>query len=212
MLSSFSLQDDVVRLEPLTSNHADALAQAAAESRVAYGYTWVPDGVEDARKYVELALVGQHRGTALPWAIRRRGDDQIVGSTRFLNLEVFEWPAPWPPGSSGRSASDEQLPTVGEIGSTWYAESARGTGLNRRVKLLQLTHAFEEWEVERITIKTDARNSVSRRAIEGLGARFDGVLRAHSPATDGGIRDTAFFSILRSEWSEVRTALRARVW
>jgi RimJ/RimL family protein N-acetyltransferase len=97
-----------------------------------------------------------------------------------------------------------------EIGSTWLTEEAQRTAVNTHAKLLMLTHAFEGWEVRRVMLKTDARNMRSRTAIERLGARFDGVLRAHMPAFDGAVRDTAFYSILAAEWPDVRTGLRER--
>lgn len=192
-------------------DHAHALARAAAEDRSTYGYTWVPDGPADAERYVQFALEHQAGGRALPWAVRRLSDDRIVGSTRFLDLEVFAWPPPWPPGAAqGPEPSDEHPPTVVEIGSTWYAATAQRTGVNAEVKLMQLTHAFEVWGALRVTLKTDARNTASRRAIERLGAALEGVRRAHAPASDGTVRDSAYYSIVASEWPEVRRGLLAR--
>ena len=97
-----------------------------------------------------------------------------------------------------------------EIGSTWYAASAQRTGINSEAKLLQLTHAFEVWQVLRVTFKTDARNTVSRRAIERLGAQFEGVRRSHCPARDGTVRDSAYYSITASEWPAVRSRIGRR--
>lgn len=102
-------------------------------------------------------------------------------------------------------------PSVAEIGSTWYAASAQRTGVNAACKLLMLTHAFDVWEILRVTLKTDARNAASRGAIERLGAQYEGVRRAHFPAQDGGIRDTAYYSVIASEWPEVRAGLRRRL-
>jgi len=96
---------------------------------------------------------------------------------------------------------------VVEISSTWYAASAQRTGINTEVKLLQLTHAFEAWRVLRVTFKTDARNARSRTAIERLGAQVEGVRRAHSPAGDGTVRDSAYYSITAPEWPTVRSNL-----
>lgn len=212
VLMPFVLAGEVVRLEPLEAGHAVALAAAAAEDRASYGFTWVPDGPEDARRYVDGALRHQATGLALPFAVRKLSDDRIVGSTRFLDLAVFTWPPPWPPGvGRGPVPSDDQPPSVAEIGSTWYAASAQRRGINAECKLLLLTHAFETWRVHRVTFKTDARNKASRGAIERLGARFDGVLRAHGPASDGTIRDTAYYSVLAAEWPAVRAGLRARL-
>lgn len=211
MLSPFVLAGDLMRLEPLEQGHAPALAEAAAENRASYGFTWVPDGVGDARRYIDDALAHQATGRALPFAVRRRSDDRVVGCTRFLDLQVFVWPSPTPPETPGPAPSDDTPPSVGEIGATWYAASAQRTGVNAECKLLMLTRAFEVWGVHRVTFKTDARNRASRGAIERLGALADGVLRAHSPASDGSIRDTAYYSMLAAEWPEVRAGLRNRL-
>jgi RimJ/RimL family protein N-acetyltransferase len=184
---------------------------AAAEDRASYGFTWVPDGHDDARRYVEAALTHQAGGRALPWAVRRVADGRVVGCTRFLGLEVFEWPPPWPPGvGRGPDPADDLPPSVAEIGSTWYAASAQRTGINAACKLLLLAHAFGVWDTLRVTLKTDARNTASRRAIERLGGRAEGVRRAHSPASDGTIRDTAYYSIIKAEWPSVRDHLTAQ--
>ena len=206
------LQGRRVRLEPMSHEHVASLAAAAGEDRSTYDYTWVPDGLADAGRYVAAALEHQATGRAVVWAVRRIKDERIVGSTRFLDLEVFAWPPPWPPGIGiGPEPTADRPPSVAEIGSTWYAASAQRTGINAEVKLLMLTHAFETWQVHRVTLKTDARNRASRRAIERLGATFEGVRRAHGPANDGTIRDSAYYSVIRSEWPAVQAELRARV-
>lgn len=202
----------LARLEPLSFDHVPDLASAAAEDRGSYRYTWVPDGTDDAEHYVRAALEHQATGRALPWAIRRVGDDAIVGSTRFLDLEVLTWPPPWPPGvGRGPEPSPDRPPSVAEIGSTWYAASAQRSGINTEVKWLQLTHAFEVWNVLRVTLKTDARNMPSRRAVERLGGCFEGVRRAHVSASDGTVRDTAYYSIISGEWPGIATRLRHRL-
>ncbi|HTW19181.1 MAG TPA: GNAT family protein [Mycobacteriales bacterium] len=197
-------------LEPLDLSHVEGLAAAAAQDRAAYGFTWVPTGPADTRGYVEAALIGQATGTSVPFAVRRCSDGALVGSTRFLDLAVFASTGAWVPGLPGPEPSDQSPPTVAEIGSTWYSADAQRTGVNTDCKLLMLTHAFEVWCCKRVTLKTDARNARSRAAIERLGACFDGVLRAHSPASDGGLRDTAYYSILDAEWGSVRARLAAR--
>jgi hypothetical protein len=100
---------------------------------------------------------------------------------------------------------------VAEIGSTWLASSAQRSGSNTESKLLMLSHAFDSWGVLRVTLKTDSRNARSRRAIERIGARFEGIRRAHARAVDGSVRDTAYYSIIRPEWPGVRAALTARL-
>ena len=201
VLSPFLLEGRLVRLEPLTAEHVPALAAAAAEDRASYAYTWVPDGPAETARYVQEALTQQAAGRSLVWVASRLADNRIVGTTRFWDIEVFSWPQPWPPGVGiGPEPSDDRPPSVLEIGSTWYAASAQRTGINAEAKLLQLAHAFQAWRVLRVTFKTDARNSASRRAIERLGAQFEGVRRAHSPARDGTVRDSAYYSITAPEW------------
>ncbi len=212
MLEPFTLQGRHVRLEPLTRQHVDALAAAAAQERGSYGFTWVPEGRDETARYVEAALEHAASGRSVPFAVRRLSDGAVVGSTRFLDLEVFEDPAPWPPGiGSGGAPGPGRPPAVAEIGSTWYAASAQRTAVNTETKLLLLTHAFETWRSLRVTLKTDARNAASRAAIERIGARFEGVRRVHTVATDGGLRDTAYFSIVADEWPTIRTDLQTRL-
>jgi len=103
------------------------------------------------------------------------------------------------------------VPSVLEIGGTWLTASAQRTGVNTEAKLLMLRHAFDTWDAERITFKTDARNARSRAAIERVGAQFEGIRRVHLRASDGGVRDTAYYSIIRAEWPDVRTGLEARL-
>lgn len=204
MLRAFGLAGSSVRLEPLTADHAPGLAAAAAEDRSSYAFTAVPDGPDQAADYVRTALAEQAAGRVLPFAVVRTRDDAVVGSTRFLDLDVV--------GRPGAPAPDEDRPPdVGEIGSTWYAASAQRTAVNTEVKLLLLGHAFDVWQTVRITLKTDARNLRSRAAIERLGARFEGIRRAHTTATDGTIRDSAYYSIVRSEWPAVHDGLLDRL-
>lgn len=212
MLTPVTLRGRLVCLEPMTIAHVDDLCSAASEDRSTYIYTNVPNGQEETKLYIDGALMSFAKGRALPFVVRHIETGRIVGATRFLDLEVFSWPPPWPPGvASGPSPSDAAPPTVAEIGSTWYAPSVQRTGVNTECKLLMLTHAFETWHTTRVTLKTDARNMRSRSAIQRLGAAFEGIRRAHVPASDGGIRDTAYYSILAAEWPEVRNNLLERL-
>jgi len=198
-----------VVLEPLTLVHVDGLSAAAAEDRSTYALTSVPQGPAAGRRYVESALAEQATGRSLPFAARLADDGRVIGSTRFLDLDY--WPAgPAPSVRPGPVAADA-VPTVGEIGSTWYAASVQRTAVNTEAKLLLLTHAFDTWGLLRVTFKTDERNTRSRRAIERLGAQFEGVRRAQMRATDGGVRNTAYYSVIASEWPRVRTGLLARL-
>jgi RimJ/RimL family protein N-acetyltransferase len=212
VLTPMTLEGQLARLEPMSLLHVADLAAAAAEDRGSYGHTWVPDGLIEAERYVYSALEQQAAGRALVHVVRRTCDGRVVGTTRLWDLEVFTWPPPWPPGlARGPEPSDTYKPSVGEIGSTWYAASAQRSGINVEVKLMQLTLAFDEWKAVRIAFKTDARNAQSRHALHRLGATFEGVRRAHVAANDGTVRDSAYYSILRSEWPTVRQHLAQRL-
>ena len=194
-----------VRLEPLELGHAGALLAVAGGPRETYGFTMVPADEPAMIRYIEAALGEQDAGRALPFATVARATGRVVGSTRFGNIEFW----PWPPGNPNQRGEDR--PDAVEIGWTWLGAAAQRTAVNTEAKLLMLTHAFEEWRVHRVSLMTDARNERSRNAILRLGARFDGVLRAQRPASDGGIRDTAAFSILESEWPMIRRQLQSRL-
>jgi len=200
MLAPFVLKGPTVTLRPLSLDDAVALAAAAAESREPYAFTRVPDGVEDARRYIDGALAERETRGRLPFVTLWQ--DRVVGSTSYLGAERWRWPA-----GSPRQRSDR--PDVVEIGATWLAASAQRTRCNTEAKLLMLAHAFDVWQVHRVSLKTDARNMQSRRAIERLGALFEGVRRADMPGSDGSVRDSAYYSIVRAEWPQVRTRLEA---
>ncbi|MEU6168007.1 GNAT family N-acetyltransferase [Streptomyces tanashiensis] len=193
------LEGAFVRLEPLGHHHAAGLAEAAGEERDSYGYTWVP-GRDEFRAYVDAQLGRAADGTVVPYAQVDPADGRVVGATAFLD------PRPWPSG--------EGLCAV-EIGYTWLAASAQGTGVNAEAKYLLFRHAFESWEVARVDLRTDARNARSRAAIASAGASFEGVLRnitrSWAPGEEGRLRDSAVFSIIAGEWPERRAALEARL-
>jgi RimJ/RimL family protein N-acetyltransferase len=186
-------------------DHIAGLVAAASEDRAAFEWTPVPDGEAETREYMRVALDLVARGAAAVFTTFAKADDRVVGSTRFMTFEH----QPWPPGSP--YLREGHLPDGVEIGSTWLAASAQRTAINTEAKFLMLRHAFETWGVQVVRLKTDRRNARSRAAIERLGARFDGVLRAHAVATDGQPRDSAYYSILASEWPEVRERLSARL-
>jgi RimJ/RimL family protein N-acetyltransferase len=196
VIETVVLEGRAVRLEPLDRGHIEGLAAAAAEDRSTYRYTWVPDGLEGTATYVTEALALHAAGEQLPFAIRSKLTGEVLGATRFLDIAC--WDAP------GR-------PTAVEVGGTWLAASVQRTSVNTESKLLLLTHAFEHWGTVRVSIKTDARNGRSRAAIERIGGRFEGVRRAHMKAADGGVRDTAWFSITAEEWPAVRAGLELRL-
>jgi RimJ/RimL family protein N-acetyltransferase len=152
-------------------------------------YQWspVPQGKDEATRYVETALAWRDAGAAVPFAIVRVDDGVVIGSTRFWNLERWAWPQGHP--LHGRGAPD-----AGEIGYTWLSGSAIRTAANTEAKLLMLTHAFEAWQVLRVCSHTDARNQRSRAALERIGGQCEGILRAHRMAADFISRDSVRFS------------------
>jgi len=187
-------------LEPLATEHVDAIALAGSGDRSTFAYTQVPDGGDEASDYVTWLLDDAAHDRATPFVQRRVDDATVVGCTRFLN------PA-WP---LGRDHPDEV-----EIGGTWLSSSAQRTAINTEAKLLLLTHAFEVWNVQRVAVCTDARNDQSRRAIERLGARFEGVLRRHRRSTHTGdgdrLRDTAAYAITIDDWPDVQAMLAGQL-
>ncbi len=194
MIERFTLDGVHVRLEPLTMDHADALLAASEEDRSTYGWTRTPEGAAGVVAYIDDA----HDNDRIPFATYWKAEERVVGSTSFFP----EW---W--------GSGDGPPDVVEIGATFLAASAQRTAVNTEAKLLMLTHAFEVWGVQRVSLKTDARNERSRAAIERLGARYDGTLRRHMPAygPGGGPRDSAFFSILSEEWPAAKSRIHARL-
>ena len=196
-MESLRLQGRNVRLEPLQAHHPEALAAAAAHDPSLYRWSPVPQGRDEAARYVETALSWQDAGSAVPFVIVQAHDNLIIGSTRFWNLERWAWPPMHRLHGRG-------VPDACEIGYTWLTGSAMRTAANTESKLLMLQYAFEVWQVVRVCFHTDVRNERSRAALERIGARFEGILRAHRMAADYIPRDSARFSILESEWPTVK--------
>jgi len=204
-VAPLTLQGRHVRLEPLGPAHLDGLQAILEGPRDTFGLTPVPRNRRELEAWLETALADQRRTVALPFATLDAQTGRVVGTTRFGNIEFW---VIFPGSDMGRPPG---VPHAVEIGWTWLSPSAQRTAINTEAKRLMLAHAFERWEVHRVTLKTDARNVRSRDAIERIGARFDGILRAQSPAADGGARDTAFYSMLLREWPDVRARLDARL-
>jgi RimJ/RimL family protein N-acetyltransferase len=218
------LQGRHIRLELLERHHAEGLAAASAGNVALYQWSPVPQSVAEAERYIETALAWREAGTAVPFAIVRLDeagkfesvtgsapaetvgtrDGVIIGSTRFWNIERWAWPVGHP--RQGRSTPD-----ACEIGYTWLAPAALRTAANTEAKLLMLTYAFEGWQVLRVCFHTDVRNLRSRAALERIGGKFEGILRSHRMAADFIARDSARFSILASEWPEVKQRLLDRL-
>jgi RimJ/RimL family protein N-acetyltransferase len=160
----------------------------------------VPQGLEEAKKYIQTALEWRSEGSALAYANVRIADSAVIGSTRFFNIERWSW-------SEGHPRHKRIFPDACEIGYTWLTNTAVRTAANTEAKFLLLQLAFEKWQVFRVCFHADARNDRSRAAIERIGGKMEGILRAHGLAVDQIPRDSARFSILLSEWPEVKERL-----
>lgn len=200
-LKEVDLTGRYVRLEPLQRRHASALAAASKADPSLYQWSPIPQGEAEAEQYIQTALLWRDAGTAVSFATVRLADNTVVGSTRFFNLEQWAWPV-------GHWRHGRTTPDACEIGYTWLAASAIRTPINTEAKLLMLAHAFEQWQVLRVCLHTDVRNTRSRAAIDRIGGKFEGILRAHRMAADFIPRDSARFSIIAAEWPEVKDRLR----
>jgi N-acetyltransferase len=186
-----TLEGHGVRLEPLQTDHHDDLLKAASDGDLwDLWFTTVPfpDKMAD---YIEGALADLEAGHMLPWVVRELGSGQIIGTTRYHDIVT-------------------KIDRV-EIGHTWYAKSWQRSYVNSVCKLLLLAHAFDDLGCKVVGLRTDNFNFRSQRAIEGIGAKRDGVIRHHAIRKDGTVRDTVMFSILATEWQDVRRHLELRV-
>jgi RimJ/RimL family protein N-acetyltransferase len=189
-----------VRLEPLHADHAPGLAAASAGDPELYRWTRVPEAQLEAGGYIAAAVAARQAGSAAPFAVIRLSDEAVIGSTRLWDLQWWTWPEGHPRHGSAN-------PDTCEIGHTWLAHSAVGTGVNSDMKRLMLTFAFEIWGVQSVCFHTDARNERSRRALARIGARYEGILRGHRLGSDGRPRDSARFAITAADWPAVRQHL-----
>lgn len=187
-LDPVTLTGDLVRLEPLSLDHVDALQDATADGDVGLlWYTTAPTP-ENVRADIETKLANQAARQQLPFATVRRADERVIGVTTYLN------PLP-------------AVPAV-EIGATWNAASARRSGTNTESKLLLLGHAFEHWGCRRVVFRVTWFNHESRRAVERLGAVFEGMMRNDRVMRSGEVTHTAQYSITDDEWPAVQHHLR----
>ena len=190
-IQPLALEGHGVRLEPLSHAHHDELAAAAADGALWELWFTVIPGPAETRAYISEALAGLEAGHMLPWAVRELSTGAIVGSTRYHDIV----------------ASIDRV----EIGYTWYAKSWQRTHVNSSCKRLLLGHAFDGLGCKVVGLRTDFYNHASQRAIEALGARKDGVIRHHRARRDGTVRDTVMYSILASEWPDVKKLLELRL-
>jgi RimJ/RimL family protein N-acetyltransferase len=190
-VSPVLLEGQGVRLEPLDVRHESELAAAAADGSLWQLWFTVVPAPTETKAYVETALAGQREGRMLPWAVRNLATGTVVGSTRFHDI----------------AADIDRV----EIGYTWYAKRWQRSHVNTACKLLLLTHAFEKLGCKVVGLRTDKFNFASQRAIEALGAKKDGVIRHFGKRRDGSARDVVMYSILASEWPEVKVHLTRRL-
>jgi RimJ/RimL family protein N-acetyltransferase len=186
-----TLEGAVVRLEPLRREHAE-LFWEASKNALNEIFQWIPyrmQTLEDFQRLIDKAFDEQARGESVVFATVERASGRVIGSTRFMNID--------------------RVNRRVEIGSTWIAPAWQRTAVNTEAKVLMLRHAFEEWKCMRVELKTDALNQRSRNAILRLGAKEEGTLRKHLITWTGRMRDSVYFSILDTEWPEVKTKLEA---
>jgi RimJ/RimL family protein N-acetyltransferase len=199
-----TLEGEHVRLEPLERRHAAALVEASAADTSLYQWSLVPVGRDAVERYIETALAWRDAGTAMPFVTVRKADGAVIGSTRFFEMERWAWP-------EGSAHHGKHVFDTGEIGYTWLTAPAVRTAANTEAKLLMLTHAFEVWKMCSVHFCTDERNERSANAIQRIGAKLEGTLRAHRMAADFTPRNTLWFSIVESEWPEVKRRLERRL-
>lgn len=203
-----TLTGSVVSLIPLEEDHVTPLLELAMDDRSTYQWTPVPWDRESMERYVASALAKGAEGVHVPFLTIERRSGRPVGTTRFYDIETWDWTSHRPEGGDLRPAGAHDRTC---IGYTWLHPSAQRTAINTEAKLLMMNHAFDVFQVRCVRFHTDARNLRSRAAIERLGCTLDGILRADRPATDGTARSTAVLSMLAEEWPPHRSRLAQRV-
>lgn len=186
-IASVILEGRVVRLEPMTIDHVDALCRVGLDPSLWALTTTRVETRDDMHGYVEIALAEQAAGTALPFVTKALANGEVIGSTRFANI-VHEH-------------------ARAEIGWTWITPRWQRTAVNTEAKYLMLRHAFERMECRRVELKTNALNARSRAAMLRIGATEEGTLRRHMINADGSPRDSVYFSVIAEEWPTVRARL-----
>jgi len=185
------LEGSHVRLEPLTEGHLDALCEVGIDGDL---WRWIPTQVRNRDEmlgYIRTALQWQTDGTALPFATIERSSGRAIGSTRYMNID-----------KANRHV---------EIGATWIARPWQRSVVNTEAKYLMLQYAFEKLGCIRVELKTDELNQRSRNAILRIGAKQEGIFRQHVICWDGRLRNSVWFSIIDSEWPQVKAMLEQKL-
>jgi len=190
-LEPVTLEGAHVRLEPLAESHFQGLSEVALDPEL---WRLIPITIrtpEELKASIDAMLAAQVAGTTLPFVTIERSSQRVIGATRFMNIDF----------------ANRRL----EIGGTWIAKPWQRTAINTEAKYLMLRHAFETLGCFRVELKTDALNEKSRNAILRIGAKEEGTLRRHTLTWTGRMRDTVYFSILDSEWPQVKAGLEAKL-
>jgi RimJ/RimL family protein N-acetyltransferase len=191
IVTPVTLEGSAVRLEPIRREHAEIFWEVS-KNALDDIFQWIPypmKTAEDFQHLVEKIFDEQERGESVAFATVENGSGQVIGSTRFMNID--------------------RVNRRVEIGSTWIAPAWQRTAINTEAKYLMLRHAFEVWQCLRVELKTDALNQRSRNAILRIGAKEEGILRRHLITWTGRVRDSVYFSILDTEWPKVKADLEA---
>jgi RimJ/RimL family protein N-acetyltransferase len=186
-----TLEGSHVRLEPLSESHHEGLCAIGLDPDL---WKWIPFQVLDSdamMRYIRTALAEQERGVSLPFATIEKSSGKVIGSTRYLNIDM----------------PNKRV----EIGSTWIGAPWQRTAINTEAKYLMMRQAFETLGCNRVEWKTDSLNTKSRNAISRLGAKQEGIFRQHIVTWSGRLRDTVYFSVIAPEWPEIKANLEARL-
>ncbi len=181
----------LVTVEPLSSEHLDGLEAIATDAEM---FRWIGVDISERaalEQWLGTALENAETGIEVPFTVRSASSGEIVGTTRFLGLQLDH--------------------LVAEIGWTWYSRAVWGSGVNAETKLLLLSHAFETVGLRRVEFKTDSRNERSRGALTKLGAQYEGTFRKHRILPGGEVRHSAYFSVIDEDWPAVRAGLTQRL-
>jgi len=185
MISTFTLENDIVKLSPLTLDNYQHLIPVASQKKLVQFSPSDIETTESLKNYVEIALEQQRQKTSIPFIIHDKIKKIYAGSTRFMNID---WKN-----------------KVLHIGSTWIGREFQGSGLNSNMKFLMLNYAFDEMGFEKVEFRIDERNMQSRKAVEKLGVTLEGILRENVYLLNGFKRNTCCYGILKEEWEAIKT-------
>ncbi|PUZ29567.1 GNAT family N-acetyltransferase [Chitinophaga parva] len=187
---NITLENNPVRLQPLQPEDLAVLKPVALQPELWKVALFAINNEADLQRYLEKAAREREQKVAIPFLVFDKQENRVAGSTRFMAIDLANKRA--------------------EIGSTWIDPALQGTGLNKAMKYAMLQYAFETAGLNRVELKTDARNQLSQHAMRSIGAQYEGTLRQHAITSSGFVRDTVYFSILAAEWPEVKQRVFAK--